>query len=282
MPNPSNELTSTDVLREQLARLIRYTYPGVLVLGVLSFNFQKQFKEYIDSVGLGVLTLASAAIGTAVFAFYRLFIGEFIIFQIVHLIHNLLAKMNLVPEGTTRWIGRVFKVRFGNRRNAYRFLRNHFNTTTDRRWLDLVHTELHIIYLSGTVVLASAFFGMYLNFISTPISKTFSLNTNPTNTLALTNTTPPSNINPTSTPALPITTTSLNNNLYQLIIIGLALLIGGIFADIKEHASEALHFKDSTLGGVENIRTKLLEAGFITIKDSNASTATAGTTKSET
>lgn len=115
----------------------------------------------MDSLG-GVLSVfAVIAIGFVIFIFYRYIIGEYIIFPIQHIIHYLFdIILKRTKEKTTSSINLLkhLEVPNGIRRDAYTSIRDAFiDDKTRARW-DLIHGEIHALYITSIIFLGISVF----------------------------------------------------------------------------------------------------------------------------
>lgn len=148
-----------ELLREQFVRLLRYAYPGFLLLFLYAWKDGCGFKAFHDNAGTVLVALFGLTLGAMVFVAYRFVLGELIIFPLVNAAHTLLSRRFPIKAGVTGWVGLEFHVPLGQRRSAYGYLRSECGDAAEVRKVDLIHTELHILYLSSVILSALGAYG---------------------------------------------------------------------------------------------------------------------------
>jgi hypothetical protein len=158
MSNESDMYTKLGLNAERFAG---YLYSGICFSVVMTLVLPTKVASFVDSIG-GVLSLFSVvAIGFVIFIFYRYLIGEFIIFPLQHLIHHLFDKiLGKSSEKTTSSIYflKYLGVAKGIRRDAYTSIRDAFiNDKIRARW-DLIHGEIHALYITSIIFIGVSLF----------------------------------------------------------------------------------------------------------------------------
>jgi|WetSurMetagenome_2_1015567.scaffolds.fasta_scaffold16208_2 hypothetical protein len=133
-------------------RVAGYLYSGICISIVSTLIFPKEVSALISALG-GVLSVLSVfAIGFATYVLYRYIIGEYLLFPLQHFIHRLLdyilgrSKKN--PTSSIDFIKNL-GVPKGLRRDAYTAIRDAFFNDETRARLDLVHGEIHALYITA-------------------------------------------------------------------------------------------------------------------------------------
>jgi hypothetical protein len=147
------QIKEANVLKEvTLSRILRYSYGGFLLVAIMVTENSGQVKTIIEALGSTVAPLTVVALGGCVFVTYRYVLGELLIFPVVHLIDGLLqlrSKESLSPIQYLSSLG----VPFGSRRAAYGRLKASL-FTDHTKFLDLIHSEIHILYITSTELIA--------------------------------------------------------------------------------------------------------------------------------
>ena len=144
----------TDILKEQLSRLIRYAFPGFLFLLMYSLSDLTNFKDLVENIGVPMLSIFSLVLGAFIYVVYRLILGELILFPVVNIIHDFLHLKFKFPQGITSWIGTEHDIPFFQRRNAYHYLRQRLKDKAQIKDLEFIHTELHILYITAIIIIS--------------------------------------------------------------------------------------------------------------------------------
>jgi uncharacterized membrane protein YgdD (TMEM256/DUF423 family) len=137
------------LIKEQFVRLLRYAYPGFLAFFFYAYLDRKGFREFHEATGTVLVAAFGLTLGATIFVAYRFVLGELLIFPAVNALHTFLAKRSLLKGCVTGWLGDAFLVPLGLRRAAYGYLRSKSHEESEVRRIDLVHTELHLLYSSA-------------------------------------------------------------------------------------------------------------------------------------
>jgi hypothetical protein len=154
-----SDIKFDNILKDQLARAVRYAYPGFLAAALLGVNYGDEFNTLLTTVGLSFLVIFAFVFGAAIYVLYRFVVGECLLFHLVHLIHRLAHKIFKLQPGVVEWLVDL-GVPLGQRRAAYTYLRSKKSDDKEVQYLDYIHTELHILYITGIELCG---FGIYLS-----------------------------------------------------------------------------------------------------------------------
>lgn len=155
--------------RLRLGLLIRYAYSGLQLLLIAAYLIPAETKSAVESLGPILAPLVALALGVAVYVLYKEFLGELVLYPTRHLLHTLAARIRYrVLHKTSAAPGTVgsvpallgsLHVPFGQRQWAYRCLRTtRFITPERNQLLDLLHSEIHIIYVSAIQLTAAGIY----------------------------------------------------------------------------------------------------------------------------
>lgn len=143
-----------------LGRLIRYAYSGFLFCLLAAHVEPEKTRQTVEALGPVLSPIVALLVGVGIWVFYREFIGELILYPIRHLIHTTCGHVRNrwrskrgkapIPLGSfTHYFG-TLKVTLGSRRWVYRTLRSSdILPETDRKKLELVHSEFHVLYITA-------------------------------------------------------------------------------------------------------------------------------------
>ena len=70
------------LLKEQLGRIVRYSYPGFLALFFFAYTDHQDFKNLLDAVGVVLISVFALVVGAAIYVGYRQVIGELLLFPL--------------------------------------------------------------------------------------------------------------------------------------------------------------------------------------------------------
>jgi len=148
----------------QLPRLIRYGYPGFLLVAIAAYFDHHKVHEMVSAAGTVVAPLVVFAIGACIYVLHRYVLGELIIYPGTHFIHWLLDCRSDKQKRTsvTGYLGSL-KVEFGQRRSAYTDIRRGLFSDKQRERLDLDHTDAHIVWLTAVEFAGTAIYLLITN-----------------------------------------------------------------------------------------------------------------------
>ncbi len=134
-------------------KLVRYGYPGFLIL-LTAILFECETKDYIKEIGGLVTTILSLTVGSAFYVVYRYIIGELVLYQAMHLIHNLYEQMTRKPSSPHTFLRKIGKRKIGwfKRRVLYNLLRRNYFEPEQSKKYDFAHTEIHLVYITGVIL----------------------------------------------------------------------------------------------------------------------------------
>jgi hypothetical protein len=167
--------------RLRLGQLIRYGYSGLLLFLLSALVDAAQTKQIVGSLGPVLSPLVALVLGVGVYVLYKELLGELVFYPVRHMLHTLMARLwyrmrhrSWPPTGAVGSVPSLLGglgVRFGQRQWAYRSLRSTaFTSLAQNQLLDLLHSEIHLIYVSA-VELAAA--GLYQDSLQRPPASWF-------------------------------------------------------------------------------------------------------------
>ena len=157
----------------RLGQLIRYGYSGLLFFLVAASLEPVQTKQLIESLGPVLTPLVALVLGVAVYVLYKELLGEMVLYPVRHMLHTMGGRIchrirlrTAAAQGTVGSVPALLgslKVPFGQRQWAYRCLRaTSFVTPERNQLLDLLHSEIHVIYVSAVQLAAAGFYRGWL------------------------------------------------------------------------------------------------------------------------
>ncbi len=137
-----------DSFKLTLNQFFRYVYGGFLLCLIGAVIDADAVKQIIAALGPVLAPLAVIAVGTGVYVFYRLTIGE----KIDHIHLQWHSKDSCV----FKYLNKVCGVKKENRIMAFRIIRDSKFLKEDvRNLLEIRHAEMHVTYLTFTLCFAS-------------------------------------------------------------------------------------------------------------------------------
>lgn len=147
-----------------LSRIIRYAYPGFLLILLAALVNTARTEEIIKAMTPEVTMVVALVIGAGLYATHR---------GVVIPVHHFLLcvafyvyeKIRRVPaaqtQSPTRWLGEIVKVKYGRRILAYSTLRHGaFWDEEERRKLNVAHAEGGLVVITAEGLLVA---GLYAN-----------------------------------------------------------------------------------------------------------------------
>lgn len=203
-------MDTSQILKEMgLSRILRYSCGGVLLLLLVAIINLEFVESIIDSLGAMLTLFVILTVGTTIYVVHRHILGEIFLFPLTHHLHHgwdyVHGRTGVSSTSAVGYLG-ALGVKGGDRRAAYTAVRRQFFNPADRENLDVVHSELHILYITAEETMLTSIYLM-LNGI-------YSL--------------------------------ELGIPSYFLFVIGITIGISAIIADIKQHQLEChtLKIKD--------------------------------------
>lgn len=152
----SNDLIFRELVLTHLERLIGYFYSGMLPAILFTIEYPQKMKLFFDAMGAFLGFLAIFSIGIGIFCAYFHLIGELILYPAQHIIHYLLDIVKPNKNKITSTI-RFFRKEFGvpllQTRSVYELVKNEFYVAKQKYSLHLIHGELHVLSITGTICL---------------------------------------------------------------------------------------------------------------------------------
>ncbi len=161
----------------RLGQLIRYAYSGFLLFFVADCLEPARTRQSVEDLGPVLTPIVALVLGVAVYVLYKELLGEMVFYPVRHMLHTLggriCHRIHLKTRAAPGTVGSVpallgsLHVPFGQRQWAYRCLRaTSFVTPERNQLLDLLHSEIHVIYISA-VQLGAA--GLYRAWLRQPV-----------------------------------------------------------------------------------------------------------------
>jgi hypothetical protein len=153
--------------------ILRYAFGGFLLTGIGLIYHADALKRTIESAGSVVAPLVVVAVGAAWYCFHRYVLGEFVIYPLTHIVHDIVDRG--FGRGSTNPV-RLLKslgVRLGERRSAYTDIRRNIDQIANRpllERLDLLHAEYHVLAMTAEITLIGAIHGFTQPVPHTPVS----------------------------------------------------------------------------------------------------------------
>jgi hypothetical protein len=156
--------------------ILGYFYTGAL-LGFLWWKLRTpEVQEFASSMGGLVYALGTLMLGVGVYVASFRFIGEFILFPLQHLIHEILDTrlLNRASSESTSPIRllQAIGVDLGHRRFAYNSLKDELLLEQRRSPVALIHAEVGMLYVTAIELLGAALvvaFGWSQPFSASPL-----------------------------------------------------------------------------------------------------------------
>ncbi len=132
-----------------VARLLRYTYGGLLLTFLAVVVAPCETKIAVDALGPVLSPLAALGLGAAIYVVSRHVIGELALFRLTHSIHRWWDSKR--QRATTSAVQFVQNLGVDNweARSAYTAVRKQHLEPVEPRPLDVVHSELHMLYITS-------------------------------------------------------------------------------------------------------------------------------------
>lgn len=147
-----------------ISRLIRYSYGGFLLLFIVSIINPEIVKSIINSLGTIISILVILNIGASIFVIHRYVLVEIFEFPLIDCIHNVIDYFhkNTGADSTSpfKYI-KSLGVKKGNSRAAYLAIRKEFFDSEKRKNVDIIHSELHILYITAEETLLTGIYLLY-------------------------------------------------------------------------------------------------------------------------
>lgn len=139
-------------------KIVRYGYPGFLILLIL-IVFEDPTKTYIKEIGGFVTTIMSFTIGATFYVVYRYVLGEYVLFQLMHLIHLAYECITGRISSPHSFLGQAegVKAKWFRRRVLYNLLRRNYFKSKQSKKYDFAHSEIHLVYITGVLLAAVTF-----------------------------------------------------------------------------------------------------------------------------
>jgi len=145
-----------------LSRIIRYAYPGFLLILLAALVNTPRTAEIIKAMTPEVTVVVAFVIGAGLYATHRGFlipVHHFLLcvaFYIYEKIRRVPADRTQSP---TRWLGEIVKVKYGQRILAYSTLRHGgFWDEEERRKLNVAHAESGLVVITAEGLLLAALY----------------------------------------------------------------------------------------------------------------------------
>jgi hypothetical protein len=150
----------------QIQILIGGLYAGSLFALLASYCQPELTKRIVDALGSALAPLSTLLVGIGIYVFYRVLVGELVLYPVRHAIHFLLDKYvrrrNKDPKGFISFICLLGDcgVDWGKRRFVYSEIRDSgkFLDKARRQRLDLIHSTYHLLYLTALEVGVAALY----------------------------------------------------------------------------------------------------------------------------
>ena len=144
-----------------VARIFRYSYGGLLLMVLIAINFPLSLSPIIEALGLVLAPLTAIAIGTGIYIIHRYVIGEIFLYPFLNIVHNILDRirkrkglLTTNPLNYLHFIG----VEKTEQRAAYLAVRSQLFNPSEKKELDVAHSELHILWITVDELLVTAFY----------------------------------------------------------------------------------------------------------------------------
>ena len=145
-----------------LSRIIRYAYPGFLLILLAAVVNAPRTAEIIKTVTPEVTMVLALVIGAGLYSTHRGFVIPVHHFFLCVAFY-IYEKIRRVPpdrtQSPTRWLGEIVKVKYGRRILAYSTLRHGgFWDEEERRNLNVAHAESGLVVITAEGLLLAALY----------------------------------------------------------------------------------------------------------------------------
>jgi len=142
-------------------QFVGYAYAGLLLVLIAAVVEPTAVKEIVGTLGGFLSAIVGLALGIGVYTLYFRILGEFLLYPVHHLAHLALDRMRgksgLQHSSCVAYLG-ALGVQVGQRRAAYQAVKAAFFPQSDRRRIQLLHGELHVLYLTAVETAAAAIY----------------------------------------------------------------------------------------------------------------------------
>lgn len=144
-----------------LGRLLKYSYGGFIVSIIAVLVDPEAVKRVATILGTVLSPLVTIGMGVCIYVLHREVFGELVLYRLLSFAHDCWdwvrgRKGNRVTN-TLAYLG-ILGVRSGNRRAAYNAVRNSFFKPDMRGRFDILHTELHLLWITVDVLIIASFY----------------------------------------------------------------------------------------------------------------------------
>jgi hypothetical protein len=145
-----------------VSRILRYSYGGLLLTLLAAIINPQAVSPIANALGTVLAPLAALGFGVGIYVVHRHVIGEFFLYPLLSFFHDFIdRKKGRLLANSTNCVKYIEElgVEKGDCRAAYIAARGTFFESSVREHLDIVHSELHMLWITvDETVLA----GLYL------------------------------------------------------------------------------------------------------------------------
>lgn len=144
-----------------VARILRYSYGGLLLLLLAAVIDPKATAPIISALGTILAPLVALGVGAGIYVVHRHVLGEMILYLALHFIHHLWdcirGNTGVNSTDTVHYL-KALGVKRGDRRAAYTAARRQFFDQAVRERLNIAHSELHMLWITVDETLVAAIY----------------------------------------------------------------------------------------------------------------------------
>lgn len=159
-------MASLDELGLTIRELLRYAYPGLLLILVAVLLDLPHTKLIVEALGPVLSPLIALAIGASLYALYKPLVCDLFLEHVLH--HH--GKWC-----TRRWLTDTHHVRQARWIDAYRVLRDGLFDKDRREFLHIQQSEIHLLLLTGVVLALGTLYAAYTRSFSAAITLVFAV-----------------------------------------------------------------------------------------------------------
>ena len=144
-----------------IVRVLRYGYCGMLFALLSAAIEPKAVALVVNALGMTFMLLATLGIGASIYAVHRHIVIEVFLYPALQFIHCFWDKIRQSSgKNSTNPVAylRALGVEQGYGRAAYFAVRGQFFEPNKRERLDIVHSELHMLWITASKTLFAAIY----------------------------------------------------------------------------------------------------------------------------
>lgn len=146
------------VKESSFARLLKYSYGGFVASVVAVLIDYEAVQRVVIALGPVLSPLAAIGLGVCIYVLHREVWGELVLYRFLSFVHDIYDQVKrqkgVRVTNTLTYLGSL-GVQPRDRRAAYNAVRNSFFKADMRARFDLLHTELHLLWITVDVLIGA-------------------------------------------------------------------------------------------------------------------------------